>query len=105
MMLRTLKILANGLMNIQIFQQEHHLFKDEFKFNKKEYCDYICDTGKIIGGFLRLKKQKNPSLQDTGHLQDDHDEHEEQTERYEEWAAESLKEYGRLELPNEADIE
>lgn len=59
---RTLKILSNALTRITIFQQEHHLFKDEFKFNKKEYRDYIRDIGRIIGGFLRMKNQPNPAL-------------------------------------------
>ena len=72
---RTLQILSNALMRITIFQQEHHLFKDEFKFNKKEYRDYIRDIGRIIGGFLRMKGQPNPALQETGLLLEEHDEH------------------------------
>ena len=59
---RTLQILSNALMRITIFQQEHHLFKDEFKFNKKEYRDYIRDIGRIIGGFLKMKGKPNPAL-------------------------------------------
>ena len=104
-LLRTLKILSNALTRITIFQQEHHLFKDEFKFNKKEYRDYIRDIGRIIGGFLKLKNEKNPALQETGLLQEDHNEHREQTERYEEWVAQSLKDYGRLDVPDEAEID
>ena len=73
------------MTRITIFQQEHHLFKDEFKFNKKEYRDYIRDVGKIVAGYLRLKKEKNPALQETGLLLEDHDEHEAQTKRYNEW--------------------
>ena len=38
------------------------MFKDEFKFNKKEYRDYIRDIGRIIGGFLKLKNQPNLAL-------------------------------------------
>ena len=67
---RTLQILSNALMRITIFQQEHHLFKDEFKFNKREYRDYIRDIGRIIGGFLKMKGQPNPALQETGLLQE-----------------------------------
>lgn len=74
---RALKILSNALTHITIFQQEHHLFKDEFKFNKKEYRDYIKDIGKIIGGFLKLKHEPNPALQETGLLQEEHKEHSE----------------------------
>ena len=62
MLKRALKILSNALTRITIFQQEHRLFKDEFKFNKREYREYIRDIGKIIGGFLKLKRQANPAL-------------------------------------------
>lgn len=86
MLLRNLKILSNALTSLAIFRQEHRLFKNEFKFNKKEYRDYLHGIGKIIGGFLRLKNEPNPALQETGHLQEEHTEHSEQTERYEEWA-------------------
>ena len=56
MLKRALKILSNALTRITIFQQEHRLFKDEFKFNKREYREYIRDIGMIIGGFLKLKR-------------------------------------------------
>lgn len=77
-------------MHITIFQQEHHLFKDEFKFNKKEYRDYIRDIGRIIGGFLKMKGKPNPALQETGLLLEEHEEHRQQSERYQEWVAQSL---------------
>ena len=77
MLKRALKILSNALTRITIFQQEHRLFKDEFKFNKREYREYIRDIGKIIGGFLKLKGQSNPALQETGLLQEEHEEHSE----------------------------
>ena len=76
-MKRALKILSDALTRITIFQQEHRLFKDEFKFNKREYREYIRDIGKIIGGFLKLKHEPNPALQETGLLQEDHSEHRE----------------------------
>lgn len=77
LMKRALKILSDALTRITIFQQEHRLFKDEFKFNKREYREYIRDIGKIIGGFLKLKHEPNPALQETGLLQEDHSEHRE----------------------------
>ena len=73
---KTLKTLSDVLTRVTIFQQEHRLFKDEFKFNKKEYREYIRDVGKIIGGFLKLKHEPNPALQETGLLQEEHDEHQ-----------------------------
>ena len=85
MLKRALKILSDALTRITIFQEEHRLFKEEFKFNKREYREYIRDIGKIIGGFLKLKHQANPALQETGLLQEEHDEHREQETRYEEW--------------------
>ena len=85
MLKRALKILSNALTSITIFQQEHRLFKEEFKFNKREYREYIRDIGKIIGGFLKLKQQANPALQETGLLQEEHEEHREQETRYDEW--------------------
>lgn len=63
-----LKKLSTAMMNIAVFQREHRLFKDEFKFNGKEYRNHICDVAKIIGGFLKLKKQSNPALLETGLL-------------------------------------
>jgi len=53
------------------------LFNNEFKFNQKETRDYIRDIGQIIGGFLQLKREKNPALQETGLLQEEHTEHAE----------------------------
>ena len=105
MIKRVLKILSNALTRITIFQQEHRLFKDEFKFNNREYREYIRDIGRIIGGFLRLKRQANPALQETGLLQEDHEEHNEQQTRYEEWLQASLSEYGKLDVPDEQEIE
>ena len=105
MLKRALKILSNALTRITIFQQEHHLFKDEFKFNKKEYRDYIRDIGKIIGGFLKLKHEPNPALQETGLLQEEHQEHSDQSQRYNEWVEQSLQDYWRLDLPKEADMD
>ena len=49
--------------------------REVVKFNKKEYRDYIRDIGRIIGGFLRMKGQPNPALQETGLLLEEHDEH------------------------------
>ena len=72
---RTMMILSNALTRITIFGQEHRLFKEEFKFNSKVYRDYIRDIGKIIGGFLKMKSEPNPALQDTGLLQEEHAEH------------------------------
>ena len=105
MLERVLKLLSYGLTRITIFQQEHHLFKDEFKFNKREYRDYIRDIGRLIGGFLRQKRESNPALQENGLLLDDHNEHSEQTERYEDWVRASIEEYGRLELPTEDEVD
>lgn len=59
---KAMKILSNCLTRITIFQQEHRLFKDEFKFNDKVYREYIRDLGMIIGGFLKLKHEPNPAL-------------------------------------------
>ena len=98
---KVLRMLSNTLTRITIFQQEHHLFKDEFKFNGKEYRDHIRYLGKIIGGFLRLKSEKNPALQDTGLLQEDHTEHTEQSDKYFEWANASHEAHGPLDLPDE----
>ena len=56
------------MMNIAVFQREHRLFKDEFKFNGREYRNHICDIGKIIGGFLKIKNLPNPALQETSLL-------------------------------------
>ena len=102
--MRTLKILSNALTRITIFQQEHHLFKNEFKFNNVEYRQFIRDIGCIIGGFLKLKRKPNPALQETGLLLDQHNETKEQTEKYREWVQRSLEEYGRLQLPSD-DVE
>lgn len=63
-----LKTLSNALTRVTIFQQEQRLFKDVFKFDKKSFCEYIIYLGKIIGGFLRLKHEPNPALQETGLL-------------------------------------
>lgn len=35
---------------------------------------------------------------------EEHEEHQKQSERYQEWVAQSLKDYGRLEMPNEEEI-
>ena len=72
---RTLKVLSNALMRITIFDQEHRLFHGEFKFNNRDYRDHLSDIGAIIGGFLQIKKQLNPSLQENGQLLDKHDDH------------------------------
>lgn len=58
----TLKTLSTVMMNIAVFQREHRLFKDEFKFNGKQYRDHICDIGKILAGFLKRKNLPNPAL-------------------------------------------
>jgi len=100
----TLKIISNALMRITIFQQEHRLFKDEFKFNQKVYRDFLKDLGLIIGGFLKLKSEPNPALQETGLLQEEHEEHSLQSKRYDEWVAASLAEYGKLEVPRDEEI-
>lgn len=100
----TLKIISNALTRITIFQQEQRLFKEAFKFNKKVYRDYLRDLGMIIGGFLKMKSEPNPALQETGLLKEDHGEHSEQSKRYNEWVAASLNEYGKLDVPKEEDI-
>jgi len=41
-----------------------------------------------------LKGESNPALQETGLLQEEHEEHEAQTKRYEEWCKASHEEYG-----------
>ena len=64
--MRTLKILGNALTRIAIFEQEEKLFKNEFRFNKEDYRDYLTNIGAIIGGFLLMKNQLNPSLQTNG---------------------------------------
>lgn len=102
---RVLHKLSNALMRITIFQEEHRLFHGEFEFNQKEYREYIRDIGAIIGGFLRHKGESNPALQETGLLQQEHDEHERQTERYNEWVGESIKNFGRMEMPLPSEVE
>ena len=99
--MRTLKILGNALTRITIFNQEHKLFKNEFRFNKEDYRDYLTDIGAIIGGFLLMKKQLNPSLQTNGQILDKHEENDFQKARYQEWVNKSIEEYGRLDLPPE----
>ena len=60
-----------------MYKQDHKLFKDEFKFNSNYQRAYLVDVAKIIGGFLRLKSEPNPSLLENGQLQDEHkDDHE-----------------------------
>ena len=99
--MRTLKILANGLTKIAIFEQEHKLFKNEFRFNKEDYRDYLTNIGAIIGGFLLMKNQLNPSLQTNGSLLDKHEENDFQKASYRDWVDKSIEEFGRLDLPPE----
>ena len=101
----TIKILQTACTRITNFQQEHRLFKSYFKFNGQEYCHYICDIAKIIGGFLRLKNEPNPALMENGLLLEEHAEHTKQTERYNQWVESSLEEYGRLDLPDQSQVE
>lgn len=68
LILKTLRMVSNCLTRITVFQQEHRLFKEEFKFNKKEYREYLRDIGMIIGGYLQLKREQNPALQENGLL-------------------------------------
>lgn len=75
LVLKTLRMVSNCLTRITVFQQEHRLFKEEFKFNKKEYREYLRDIGMLIGGYLQLKREKSSALLENGLLQDDHDEH------------------------------
>ena len=49
---RALKVLSDALTHITIFQQEHKLFANEFRFNDKYYRAFLQDIGQIIGGFL-----------------------------------------------------
>lgn len=98
---RTLRVLSNALTRITIFDQEHRLFHGGFTFNKVDYRNYLSDIGAIIGGFLQTKKQLNPSLQANGQLLDEHEDHEYQRIRYRDWVADSVKEFGRLDLPPE----
>lgn len=105
LILKTLRMVSNCLTRITVFQQEHRLFKEEFKFNKKEYREYLRDIGLLIGGFLQVKREPNPALQENGLLKDEHDEHQAQSSRYNEWVNASIKEFGRMDLPSEADIE
>ena len=65
---RALKILSDALTHITIFKQEHKLFANEFRFNNKYYQTYLREVGQIIGGFLQLKSEPNPALQETGLL-------------------------------------
>ena len=102
---RALKILSDALTLITIFQQEHKLFRDEFRFNDKYFRKYMQDIGLIIGGFLKLRNEVNPSLQETGLLLESHEQHEEQVERYEQWMADSHAKYGVLEAPTAQEIE
>lgn len=104
LVLKTLRMVSNCLTRITVFQQEHRLFKEEFKFNKKEYRDYLRDIGLLIGGFLLNKREQNPALQENGLLKDDHEESQAQSASYEKWVRDSIKEFGRLELPSESDI-
>ena len=97
--------MSDALTHITIFQQEHKLFANEFRFNDKYYRAYLQDIGQIIGGFLQLKGDPNPALKETGLLQEDHDEHEAQKTRYAEWCAESHQQYGVMEMPNQSEIE
>ena len=59
---RTLQTLSNALTRITIFREEQRVFKEDFRFKDREYREYITDIGKIIGGFLRLKREANPAL-------------------------------------------
>ena len=59
---RTLQVLSNALTRITIFREEQRVFKEDFQFKDREYREYITDIGKIIGGFLKLKREANPAL-------------------------------------------
>ena len=59
---RTLQVLSHALTRITIFREEQRVFKEDFKFRDREYREYITDIGKIIGGFLKLKREANPAL-------------------------------------------
>lgn len=59
----------------------------------------------IIGGFLKLKHEPNPALQETGLLQEDHKEDQDQSDRYTLWVNASHAQYGKLEVPSEAEIQ
>lgn len=52
-----------------------------------------------------MKHEPNPALQQTGLLQEDHSEDRDQSERYNEWVKDSQNEFGKLEVPSEAEIE
>ena len=77
LLMRAIKILSDALTLITIFQQEHKLFRDEFRFNKKYFRAYMQDIGMIIGGFLKVRNEKNPSLLETGLVLEEHEQHEE----------------------------
>ena len=62
---------------------------------------YIVNIGSIIGGFLLNKGEESDSLQDTGLLLKEHEEHATQKADYEEWVRKSLEEHGKLDLPSE----
>lgn len=62
LVMRALKILSDALTLITIFQQEHKLFRDEFRFNNKYFRSYMQDMGKIIGGYLSAHNEPNPAL-------------------------------------------
>ena len=103
--MRALKVLSDALTLITIFQQEHKLFRDEFRFNNKYFRSYMQDMGKIIGGYLKTHNEPNPALQETGLLLEEHKETETQTKRFEEWVNQSHEKYGVLDVPSEEEIE
>lgn len=105
LLLRALKILSDALTRITIFQEEHKLFRDEFRFNAKYFRAYMQDIGRIIAGFLKVRNESNPSLQETGLLLEEHDQHEDQVQRYEEWIEASHAQYGILDVPDLSEIE
>lgn len=105
LVMRAIKILSDALTLITIFQQEHKLFRDEFRFNSKFFRAYMKDMGKIIGGYLKVHNEPNPALQETGLLLEEHAEHEIQKQRYEEWVRQSHAEHGVLEVPSAEEIE
>ena len=74
MVTRCLEILSKVLTVITIFQTEYKLFKGEFCFRRSDYRQSLMDMGKVIGGFLLRKKEKNPYLMLNGLLLDAHDE-------------------------------
>jgi hypothetical protein len=98
-------ILSKALARITTFQQEHRLFKNEFKFQNKTFVEHLQHMASIISGYLQLKNKDHPALAENGLLLEKHDLSAQQKVDYEAWYAESVANTGKLSLPDLSQIE